>query len=578
VSQTRLIFVMVSAVDLRLKSHGKQAATEVAVVYARPSTLVLVVCHATLVAGRVLQILAHSCVARGVMARFMLSADIRAAPMRDMRCGRVASVAGVYAHRVLLGAALVMLGATAWAYARGATSYIDNGDGYYLYAARRVAQGATLYRDVMGTQPPVVYLLGAAAFKLGAPLQGIRLLSAAMRVLATALVYLLSRRLFDSKPAAALAALAALLYALLPIGLVWDRSFDVNPPLTLVALLAALALSYDTRRTARASGLLAALALFTKDLYVPLLAVTLLYLILRRRRLLAPYLQGLMGGLVLLGGALVIYAGSIGPRDAFLGQDGSPFNPAWFVAAVAYVAASEGGIVLVALAGAAIGQYARRRILTPAASARSDYAPWLLVGSAAVLLATLKEGTAGPVFQLAEPAVALLAAHGALWAWRRRATRPAALALPAVVLLSVVSIVGADRAALAWGNSGEVARVVVLTRERAHPGAVIVAPPYYALLTGTHLPGDAADTYIVARRVARGDRAETAWVRQVVAGIDARRYPVVLVDLRLAAIAPLIAALQRTYRPLYADTLPSALHVTVYVPVPDKILTVPGSS
>ncbi len=483
-----------------------------------------------------------------------------------MRCGRVGAVAGACAHWALLGAALAMLGATAWVYARGATSYIDNGDGYYLYAARRVAQGVTLYRDVMGTQPPVVYLLGAAAFKLGAPLQGIRLLSAAMRVLATALVYLLSRRLFDSKPAAAL---AALLYTLLPIGLVWDRSFDVNPPLTLVALLAALALSYDTRRMARASGLLAALALFTKDLYLPLLAVTLVYLIMRRRRLLAPYLQGLLGGLVLLGGALVVYAGPDGPRDAFLGQDGSPFNPAWFVAAVAYVAASEGGIVLVALAGAVIGRYARRRILTPRAPGGSGYAPWLLVGSAAVLLATLKEGTAGPVFQLAEPAVALLAAYGALWAWRRRATKPVmpvALALPAVLLLSVVSIVGADRAALAWGNSGEVARVVALTRERAHRGAVIVAPPYYALLTGTHLPGDAADTYIVARRVARGDRAATAWVRRVVAGIDARRYPVVLVDLRLAAIAPLMAALQRTYRPLYADTLPPALHVTMWVP------------
>jgi len=486
--------------------------------------------------------------------------------MRDMRCGRVGAVAGACAHWALLGAALAMLGAMAWVYARGATSYIDNGDGYYLYAARRVAQGATLYRDVMGTQPPVVYLLGAAAFKLGAPLQGIRLLSAAMRVLATALVYLLSRRLFDSKP---VAALAALLYTLLPIGLVWDRSFDVNPPLTLVALLAALALSYDTRRMARASGLLAALALFTKDLYLPLLAVTLVYLIMRRRRLLAPYLQGLLGGLVLLGGALVVYAGPDGPRDAFLGQDGSPFNPAWFVAAVAYVAASEGGIVLVALAGAVIGRYARRRILTPRAPGGSDYAPWLLVGSAAVLLATLKEGTAGPVFQLAEPAVALLAAYGALWAWCRRATksvRPVALALPAVLLLSVVSIVGADRAALAWGNSGAVARVVALTRARAHRGAVIVAPPYYALLTGTHLPGDAADTYIVARRVARGDGAATAWVRQVVAGIDARRYPVVLVDLRLAAIAPLMAALQRTYRPLYADTLPPALHVTMWVP------------
>lgn len=62
------------------------------------------------------------------------------------------------AHPALLGATLAVLLATAWAYARGATGYVDNGDGYYLYAARRMAQGAALYRDVMGTQPPVVYL------------------------------------------------------------------------------------------------------------------------------------------------------------------------------------------------------------------------------------------------------------------------------------------------------------------------------------------------------------------------------------------------------------------------------------
>jgi len=509
------------------------------------------------------------------MARLTLTVETTSASAAKASRGHVGAAASAYAHRALLGAALAVLGVTAWAYARGATGYIDNGDGYYLYAARRVAHGATLYRDVMGTQPPVVYLLGAAAFKLGASLQGIRLLSAAMRALATALVYLLGQRLFDDKLAAAL---AALLYALLPIGLVWDRSFDVNPPLTLVALLAALALSYDSRRAARVSGAFAALALFTKDLSLPLLAVTLVYLIPRRRRLLVPYLQGLLGGLALLGGALVIYAGPVGPRDAFLGQDGSSFNPVWFVAAVAYVAASEGGVVLVALAGAVIGRYVHCRGGEWAAGGRADYAPWLLVGSAAVLLATLKEGTAGPVFQLAEPAVALLAAHGALWVWRRRTTRPVALALPAVLLLSVVSIVGADRAALAWNNSGEVARVVALVRARAQPGAVIVAPPYYALLTGTRLPDDAADTYIVARRVARGDGAATAWVRQVVAGIDARRYPVVLIDLRLATIAPLMAALHRTYRPLYADTLPPALHVIVYVPVSDKTLTVPGSS
>lgn len=474
-------------------------------------------------------------------------------PARPVRLDGVPSALALLVEWLALGTALAVLVATAWSYARGASGYVDNGDGYYLYAARRVAGGATLYRDVMGTQPPMVYLLGALAFKLGATLPAVRLLSAAMRAVTTVVVYLLGRRLFDDRPAAAL---AALVYTLLPIGLAWDRSFDVNPPLTLVALLAALTLARDTRGGAWGGGLLAALALFTKNLYAPLLVATLLYLALRRRPLLGPYLQGLAAGVVALTGMLVVYAGPVGPRDAFLGQDGSPFNPTWFIAALAYVIMMEGGVVLVAL-GAAI---ARTRGPTPPSAA--SFAPWLLAGSSAVLLATLKEGTAGPVFQLAEPAVALLAAYAARWALRGRAIP--ALVLPVVMVVSLLSIAGGDRAVLARDNGGEVARVAALVRGRTRQGDVIVAPPYYALLTGTRLPGDAADTYLVARRVSRGDRAAAAWARQVVDGITTRRFPVVLIDLRLATIAPLMAALRAHYHIVYSDTLPPALHVVVW--------------
>jgi len=494
------------------------------------------------------------------MARLVGIATADRSSARPARRGGATSALALLVEWLALGTALAVLVATAWSYVRGASGYVDNGDGYYLYAARRVAGGAALYRDVMGTQPPVVYLLGTVAFKLGATLSAVRLLSAAMRVVTTGVVYLLGRRLFDDRPAAAL---AALVYTLLPIGLAWDRSFDVNPPLTLVALLAALALARDTRGGARGGGLLAALALFTKNLYAPLLVATLLYLMLRRRRLLGPYLQGLAAGVVALAGALVAYAGPVGLRDAFLGQDGSPVNPAWFVAAVAYVIIMEGGVVLVALAGAA----AHRRGVTTGPGGRAgdaSLAPWLLAGSSAVLLATLKEGTAGPVFQLAEPAVALLAAYAARRAPRGRTIL--SLALPAVLVVSLLSIAGGDRAALARDNSGEVARVAALVRARARQGDVIVAPPYYALLTGTRLPGDAADTYLMAQRVLRGDPAATAWARRVVDGVNTRRFPVVLIDLRLAAIAPLMAALQARYHIVYSDTLPPALHVVVWAP------------
>jgi hypothetical protein len=211
-----------------------------------------------------------------------------------------------------------------------------------------------------------------------------------------------------------------------------------------------------------------------------------------------------------------------------------------------------------------------------------DYAPWFLGGGSAVLLATLKEGTLWPVFQLAEPAVALLAAYGAMWAlwpwardhgpaahaaWQRTARRPAvALALPAALLVALASLTGADRAALAQGNAAEVARVVALIRAHAQPGETIVAPPYYALLTGTRIPGDAADTYILAQRVRHADPWAMRWVRRVTRDLTARRIPIVLTDVRSDAIAPLMAALRAGYRRVYGDTLPPALHVEVWLP------------
>jgi len=515
------------------------------------------------------------------------------ASSRDAR-GRDQTVSvGVTA--VLLALTIIALLVTAWAYVRGAWGYVDNGDGYYLYAARRVARGAVLYRQVMGTQPPVVYLLGAAAFKLGATLPALRLLSAALRALTAGLVYAVGVRLYADRR---VAALAALVYAVLPIGLLWGRSFDVNPPLTLVALLSALALSRLTPRGSRVGGLLGAAALFTKTLYLPLLVVTLVYLCREssRRRLLGPYLQGLLAGCVTFTLALAAYAGPASPRDAFLGQGASPLNPSWFAGSLLYVGVMEGGVVLVAIAGAIVCRRAAHLLPFTASPARKErvagaaisYAPWLLAGGMAVLVATLKEGTFGTVFCCAEPAVALLAAYGMAQAlrlrspapsadaqtlpqrqrgaWRRGAARIAARTMLPIAALSLLACLGVDRAGLRGADAGEVARVSALTRAYARPGATIVAPPYYALLTDTRVPDDAGDTYILAQRVRRGEASALSWVRGVAAGIAAGRIPVVLIDERLASIAPLMAALRAHDRPIYSDTLAPALHVVVWIP------------
>jgi len=62
-----------------------------------------------------------------------------------------------------------------------------------------------------------------------------------------------------------------------------------------------------------------------------------------------------------------------------------------------HVVVSEGGVIVVALASVVIGWYARCRILARAPG-HSDYAPWLLVGSAAVMLAERQETAAPALF------------------------------------------------------------------------------------------------------------------------------------------------------------------------------------
>lgn len=477
---------------------------------------------------------------------------------------------GAYAVWCLRGLTLAVALVTTWAYFQGGVTYLDNGDGLYLYPAQRLARGAVLYHDVMATQPPAVYLLGAAAFKAGLPVAGIRLLSAAMRAACIALVYVLGWRLFRDRLTAAL---ASLLYALLPIGLAWDRSTNSNSPLTLLLLLSACALARDSTRSARLGGVLAALALFTKDLYVPVLAATLLYLLRQQRPLLASYVQGLLGGVI---GATIVLLGYAGPtalRDVFLGQDASPLNPSWFIASVAYVVTSEGGLVLAALGGAWL---CLRRPTVPGdnASVGGSYGAYLLLGSAAILVATLKEGTFGTVFQCAEPAVALLAAYALAWAARafRAPSRVVAGrvavggALAALLTLSCASVIGTDRAALAMNNTGAVGRVASLVRRHAPPGSIVLEPPYYAVLTATRIPGDVSDTYIMDQRAQHGDARAMAWLHAIRLALWWARYPIVVADQHIAALPGIIPVLRRRYHPVYDDALPPSIHAVVWLP------------
>jgi len=203
------------------------------------------------------------------------------------------------------------------------------------------------------------------------------------------------------------------------------------------------------------------------------------------------------------------------------------------------------------------------------------FAPYLLAGSVAVLLTTLKEGTFGTLFALVEPAVALLAAftivravqairahsrHGLLWA-----------GVLALACVSCLGLIGPDRGALvpsaaSAANAAAVRGMAALIRGHAAPGTVVLVPPYYATLTGMRLPYDVSDTYILAQRANRGDPVAVAWVRGMAQDVAYGRYPVVVVDRHIALFAPVMTALRRAYHPVYADDLPPAVRSVVWLP------------
>src|SRR5262249_18359017 len=80
---------------------------------------------------------------------------------------------------LLVGVALgcLALGYALIAFHPGSWAYLDYVDGYYLYVAHRMAQGAVLYSGVMGVQPPGIYLVGALLFRLHDGIASARLYS-----------------------------------------------------------------------------------------------------------------------------------------------------------------------------------------------------------------------------------------------------------------------------------------------------------------------------------------------------------------------------------------------------------------
>lgn len=310
-------------------------------------------------------------------------------------------------------------------------TYWDFGDGNYLYVGRRLNEGLIPYRDILAPQPPLHLLLAELSQRVGLWLWGpgdsvwtggeywgARLYGLGVRVLQSALVFLVAQRVLRC-PNKAL--VGAVLYLFLPIGFWWNLCLMSENP-EIVFLLGAMLgiLRLDTRGMAWA-GVASALAIHCNMTAVPYFLVNALFLACRRPRLALVYAGATLATFSVGAGLAWMWAGYAYLDNVLLNQVGS--FPRENFAAYAWMKVStqsagvflhEGLWLLIAAVSLLLGTAEHRARIDPRSSAglRWEYAAWSALGMWLSIGFTMKGGTADYIFVLGEPAVALFAGDG----------------------------------------------------------------------------------------------------------------------------------------------------------------------
>jgi hypothetical protein len=421
-------------------------------------------------------------------------------------------------------------------------AYIDFGDGNYIYIATRIADGVVVYRDILAPQPPAHLFAGAGLVKLSRlldqpnPILTIRVFSLLLQLATFLLVVRLAGRAWGSAGAGVT---AGVVYFLLPLNLWWGMAYQ-SEPLELFFLVSmmnfALARSLRGDLGAAVAGSAAA---FTNATAVPFLAVLIVYmLVVNFRR-----------GLRIAVPAVVIAAAVIAATEfysdrtflatAVLDQTGT-FPPDDFrnyalgkLSREGYdILRLEGIFIVVALIG--LFRYLRRSPLD--AETRGGLA-WFALATMASFVYVIKGGTVDYIYSLAGPALAVLGAgvwlelfrpapRNAERGWREVfdtvLPRVGGLVFVFLLLLPMIDFYAGlwtqrvyelpdlDHAVkLPDGRPGaNVQQVAYWIEQYSTPGEAILAPPFYAVVTGRKIWGEYSELFIWTIKDHNDRRAE----------------------------------------------------------------------
>ena len=455
-------------------------------------------------------------------------------------------------------------------------AYIDFGDGNYLYIASRLLDGVVLYRDILSPQPPMHVCVGAALLWvgefLGSPLYTVRVFSLLLHLGTMLIVARLAWRLSTSRVAAVC---AAGLYLLAPIGFWWTIGFQ-SEPFEMAFLLASTLFFLDFKpRSMIVAGLLAAGGPLCNMTAVPFVLFNILYLLIRRPRLLLWYLAPILGiwGVVaatfeIATGAFFenVFFNQVGtfPKNEILQQNSS--GPQTLTQYVIMKLMSQGAKVLM-LDGPWIVWGIAGLFMLPKDDERLDrtYVIWLAIAGLLSIVFVTKGATMDYIFTLGEP---ILCATGGL-VWAALFVRPRRGVIVALTLVGALWFVGIG----AWTLTGinllraeedetvqahksafmvitdtlrgrqyeltddVVQEVKRLIERHSQPGEAIIAHPHMAFIADRPLVEEYSEIFIwnikraVELVVDKKPGLGVAKLESMAAELRARRVPIIFLDM-----------------------------------------------
>ena len=496
------------------------------------------------------------------------------------------------AAQILILAALGVLLALVVVPTWGLT-YWDFGDGNYLYVGQRLNDGLVPYRDILAPQPPLHLLMSALSQRaggwFGGEMAGARVYQLLLRMAAALMVYLAALRLFRC---GFRAIAAAAVYLLLPIGFWWSfalQSENLEVPLLLLAFWGILGLN---KRGAIIAGVASALAMHTNMTAVPYFVVNAIFLGFRRRDLLPWYVgiglgvwgAGALGAWLWAGEAYwsnVVFnqVGSF-PREEIIGYPFAVYAKNKILSQGGNVLRLEGWYILVAVAALAFGT--REAMAKKGESGgeewmRWEYAAWSALGMGLSIGFTMKGGTMDYIFVIGEPAVAIFAGDGIVRFVRRTLPAPGELrtlswrnTLAFLRLLfpigGVALLIGCNpgvenfrftlRGQQAELPESQVRRMIDVIEAYTKPGDPILAPPFYAYVTGRTVAAELAENYLwqIKWMNESFDGVEGEGVlkmNELAAMLRRREVPLVLLDMNQTGRVPVIRdAIAAHYQPI----------------------------